>query len=58
MTTETDDPAFWLARAKASRELAEKSPDQEMKDILEEIARRYEHVANQMRSGSHEPEIN
>jgi hypothetical protein len=58
MTTETDDPAYWLERAKETREVTKHIPDQDMKDILEEIARRYERVADQVRRGSSEPEVN
>jgi hypothetical protein len=58
MTTETDDPAFWLAQAKAARETAEQVLDQEMRDILGEIAKAYERVANHVRRGSFEPEDN
>jgi hypothetical protein len=58
MTRETDDPAFWLRRAKEVREIAEQLSDQEMRDILEEIARGYQRVAHQVRCGSHEPEVN
>jgi len=58
MTTRTDDPAFWLKRAKDVREIAEQLQDEEMKDILEEIARGYERVAGQVHLGSNEPEVN
>jgi hypothetical protein len=58
MTTETDNPAYWLGRAEAVREIAEQGLDQVTRDILEEIARRYERVADHMQRGSSEPEIN
>ena len=58
MITETDDPAYWLTRAKEARETAEQIPDQEMRDILEGIAVAYERVADQVRRGSHELQVN
>jgi hypothetical protein len=57
MTTETDDPAYWLERAKETREITKQVPDQEMRDILEEIARCYERVADQVRHDSNEPQV-
>jgi hypothetical protein len=58
MTTETDYPAYWLERAKEAREVTKQIPDEEMRDILEEIARRYERVADQVRRGSNEATVN
>jgi hypothetical protein len=58
MTTETDDPAFWLARAKAARDMAEQLLDEEMRDILGEIAKAYERVAGYVSRGSNELVVN
>jgi hypothetical protein len=58
MTTETDDPAFWLARAKAAREMAQQVLDEEMRDILGEIAKAYERVAGHVSHGSNESVVN
>jgi hypothetical protein len=57
MVTETDDPAYWLERAREAREVTKHLSDQDMRDILEEIAGRYERVADQVRRGSNEPAV-
>jgi hypothetical protein len=52
MTTEIDNPDYWFERAKESREIAQRILNQDMKDILEKIAKGYERVADQVRHGS------
>ncbi len=52
MSKVTDNPAYWLDRAKDVRETAKQISDQTTKDILEEIARGYERIADQVRKTS------
>ena len=48
MTDTSEDPAYWLERAKEARDAAKQVPNQEMKDILEQIAKSYEDIAKQV----------
>ena len=41
-----DNPNHWLDRAKDAREIAKKLKDESMKNIMEDIARGYERIAN------------
>jgi len=52
MSKVTDNPAYWLGQAKDVRETAKQISDQIMKDILEEIARGYERIADRVRKTS------
>ncbi len=45
MSKETNNPKYWLAQAGQIRELAKDKHDALVRDILEEIAIRYERVA-------------
>jgi hypothetical protein len=45
-----DDPAYWQNRADETREAAASTSDQEMKAILEEIAKGYERIAEHVRN--------
>jgi hypothetical protein len=40
-----DDPSYWLGRAKEMREMLKSVSDEEMREIIEEIAEGYERIA-------------
>lgn len=54
-----DDPKQWLERAKDARQTARQLKDQSMKNIMEDIARGYEriadHVASNLKDAGHGP---
>jgi hypothetical protein len=52
MTDPSDDPNYWLERAKETRDTAKQISDQKMRNILEKIAKGYEHVAELITSES------
>jgi hypothetical protein len=45
MSNIADDPSYWRARAREMRDLLETVSDEEMKELIEDIAERYEHLA-------------
>ena len=47
MSKSVDDPGYWLGRARETRELLKSILDEEMREILEEIADGYERIAEQ-----------
>jgi len=46
MNDAMDDPNHWLERAKDARQTAKQLKDQSMKNIMEDIARGYERIAD------------
>ncbi|MGA7327889.1 MAG: hypothetical protein WBX25_26245 [Rhodomicrobium sp.] len=58
MAKTTDNPAYWLKRANDVRDIAKHISDQEMKDILEEIARGYERIADHVGQALNSPDDN
>ncbi|MGA7326753.1 MAG: hypothetical protein WBX25_20235 [Rhodomicrobium sp.] len=45
----TNDPAYWLGRAKEMREIANNTSDGKMKEIMDEIANSYERIAEHVK---------
>jgi hypothetical protein len=52
MTESVDSYAYWLRKAKDVRDISEQVADQKMNNILEDIARRYERIAEYALSAS------
>jgi hypothetical protein len=46
MDNTIDDPNHWLGRAKDARAIAKQLKDKDMKDIMEDIAKSYERIAD------------
>jgi hypothetical protein len=57
MDDATNDPNYWLERAKDARQTAKHLKDQTMKNIMEDIAIGYdriaEHIARNIKDGDH-----
>jgi hypothetical protein len=49
MSSDLDDPNYWVKRASDSREIAKHVGDKEMESILENIAKSYERIAERVR---------
>ena len=47
MSKITDDPSYGVGRAEEVREMLDSILDEEMREILEDIAERYERIAEQ-----------
>ena len=45
MSNSADDPSYWLGRAREVREMMKSVSDEEMREIIEEIADGYERIA-------------
>ena len=45
MSNISDDPSYWLGRAGEMREILKSVLDEEMSEIIEEIAEGYERIA-------------
>jgi hypothetical protein len=50
MTDRSDDPDYWLGRAEVVRDMAEQISDPQTKEILEDLAKGYERMAEYARS--------
>jgi hypothetical protein len=49
MSNTSDDPDYWMERAKGARNAAKQLSDQKMKNILGKIAIGYERIAEYVR---------
>jgi hypothetical protein len=58
MAKTSDNPGYWLERANEVRELMKQMPDQVMRDILEEITKGCERIADQVGVASSDPNEN
>jgi hypothetical protein len=53
MSNIADDPSYWLGRAREVREMMKGVSDEEMREIIEEIADGYERIAERITRQQH-----